>query len=736
MSQISRTVKNLEPPRPLKATLKQSHGHVPVYEVQSIEELITLTENVAASLNSGCNSADGMNALLANLRLYGPQLENVSKDTLDRAFVIFRNASQDERLNIMTRLNLLELIELRAKSWQVSDGINTYYKHKATNVEPDVIGDSSLLSTSPPGLSLGQQMIPSLSPGELIRTSGKFPKPTKIPGKTYCKDEIVIRNADSGKVNPGAKERLVQITGPNEEKINYAKQLIEDTIRRNASPVRLETSQDGSCSSLASSASDEMLPRRPLSDGPNSLPNNPTGQRGSTLMGNPNGFQQAGSQSGAGLNLNLANSNNGNLYQQQQQQQQQQHQSAQYTHPKLARNGSQNLGQQSGLLLHSLSSNDASLGEYKYTVSVGRHNVKITGECFDLVRVAKLVLDDYFSSNEFLAAVEMGFDLPNSLASPVTPMPGQHQLITGSPFVDSGVGLDAMAMGANCIEVDDDVFIVEPPTLPGASSGCKSGDSSSSSSSTLVNTSTPINNGLSRSRRSHFSRKDSAPDGIKDGSTAAPASNDDSTSARIVHEYERLIYYSKSPHSWALPRDWLKICDKLPYLVRNKVNTDREVRKDGSPTSSDDRDYSQSCTTGSDCNSCNNSTLINIPTNINTNNKYGWSRSDTNNNNTSTSEHNDTNNDYHHHHQQRRAQYIARGFLSRHATVGSNSFDMATETKYPPKHGSCYNLNSNTNNSYQSSYHQHQQMSLQNGGGVFKRSETAPFRLVRYKSID
>lgn len=38
-----------------------------------------------------------------------------------------------------------------------------------------------------------------LGPGEVIRNSGKFPKPTKIPGKTYCKDEVVIRNADSGK---------------------------------------------------------------------------------------------------------------------------------------------------------------------------------------------------------------------------------------------------------------------------------------------------------------------------------------------------------------------------------------------------------------------------------------------------------------------------------------------------------------------------------------------------------
>lgn len=38
-----------------------------------------------------------------------------------------------------------------------------------------------------------------LSPGEVIRTSGKFQKPTKIPGKNYSKDEVVIRNSDSGK---------------------------------------------------------------------------------------------------------------------------------------------------------------------------------------------------------------------------------------------------------------------------------------------------------------------------------------------------------------------------------------------------------------------------------------------------------------------------------------------------------------------------------------------------------
>lgn len=33
-------------------------------------------------------------------------------------------------------MNLLELIELRAKNWHVSDGLNTYYKqHKVSDVQ-------------------------------------------------------------------------------------------------------------------------------------------------------------------------------------------------------------------------------------------------------------------------------------------------------------------------------------------------------------------------------------------------------------------------------------------------------------------------------------------------------------------------------------------------------------------------------------------------------------------------
>lgn len=67
------------------------------------------------------------------------------------------------------------------------------------------------------------------------------------------------------RVAPGARERLVQITGPAEENINQAKHLIEETIRRNASPVRgdergsIFSSMGGSSSSISSHTSDETL---------------------------------------------------------------------------------------------------------------------------------------------------------------------------------------------------------------------------------------------------------------------------------------------------------------------------------------------------------------------------------------------------------------------------------------------------------------------------------------------
>lgn len=50
----------------------------------SVEELITLLENVADSVSIGQCNPDNMALLLSNLRILGPQLEEYSKSTLDQ----------------------------------------------------------------------------------------------------------------------------------------------------------------------------------------------------------------------------------------------------------------------------------------------------------------------------------------------------------------------------------------------------------------------------------------------------------------------------------------------------------------------------------------------------------------------------------------------------------------------------------------------------------------------------
>ncbi|XP_017063167.2 eukaryotic translation initiation factor 4E-binding protein Mextli isoform X5 [Drosophila eugracilis] len=603
---LGRAVKNIEAPRPLKTQSRSSLKNS--YLV--IEELIQLIDSVTLGLQSCNTTPESITLLLHNLRVHGPQLEAVSKDTLDRAFVVFRNASQDERLNITTRLKLLELIELRAKSWDNDDTI-AYYKSKQqisnvelpTEYQYDAGVQPGAFSTSPTfgvsggvgGVNLGaaataaavfnaanaaaaaqaaaiaavgspnqQHML--LPPGEVIRNSGKFPKPTKIPGKTYCKDEVVIRNADSGKVmgikgrrvhmieelsetiisfqrvNPGAKERLVQITGPAEDKINYAKQLMEDTIRRNASPVRLEPAPaaGGSCSSLNSSNSDDAIvqPRTPSGS---SLANRLSFNSAQNFMTATAAAQQIQQQV---------------LHQQQQVLHQTHHQQQQQVAAAAA-------------AAHAQAT--AAAGEYKFTVNVGQHLIKITGDCCELVRVAKLVLDDYFSSSEFLASIEAGaaFDgtsLVSPVTTPSTPLPGAGPPQFLLPGTDSGIGLNYASSSAtnNNGEGDDEVF-AEP----------SNGGSSTNSQ-----------NGLARSRRSHFSRKESTPEtkGVREKFDVdeLPGLNPlKSNASRVSYDIEHLIYYSMSPHAWALPTDWQKMQETTPSILRNKDLQDESQRFDG-----------------------------------------------------------------------------------------------------------------------------------------------------------
>ncbi|XP_046676503.1 eukaryotic translation initiation factor 4E-binding protein Mextli isoform X3 [Homalodisca vitripennis] len=508
----TRTVKKLEKPRPLKMSSSQTKVTSELSPHVPLQDLMILVENSSQSLldkNYDETLTANVAVMYSKLKIHGQQLETIFKDQLDRAFVVFRNACQDDGLLFTTRLHLLELVELRANQWSNSDNTLVYYSAKmaATDIEPFVTTPDANTTTPLPLPSPSSPIPPALGPGEVLKTSGKFPKPTKVPGKNYCKDEVVIRNADSGKaefirppiikcpvswntarylypphffrpyyppvwiprsaclVNPGAKERLVQITGPSEDKIVHARQLMEDTIRRNASPVREGVDRErmgGSSSSLNSSASDES-----------------------------NRLIQPGSRRSA--------------------------------------------------LLHSYSTNDANLGEYKFTVTIGNDTVKITGSNFQVVHNSRLVLEEYYN-----------------------------------------VWLQKNCTG-DCYGIDEDVF-VDPVVqdmmtfrLNSVDSGNGNGPSTSSGDSddiTCINTLSPPGVSFDPSlgyqamypvgqleRRPVLGRSNSTP-------MAGPPLSPQSQGVSRKYSKEFLLECSNSHHSRAPPHNWDQITLECPAIAK------------------------------------------------------------------------------------------------------------------------------------------------------------------------
>ncbi|KAK3930793.1 Eukaryotic translation initiation factor 4E-binding protein Mextli [Frankliniella fusca] len=278
------------------------------------------------------------------------------------------------------------------------------------------------------------------------------------------------------RVNPGAKERLVQITGPTEEKIIHARQLMEDTIRRNASPVRPEQPEGlrdhretlgGSSSSLNSSASDDSAR---VSQG---------GVRRSTL-------------------------------------------------------------------LHSFSTNDASLGEYKYTVAVGGCVLKITGANHDIVRAAKLVLDEYF------AGQDLGYfdSYEEELPSPTGNAANKTASSTPPTSLSSTVDNVSSSSSQTCLVAPAGTNL--PSAVPVSVVETIGSNSFNPHSTSTIAASSSVE---SYSSESEETVRSAAPSGLE-------------CVKRKQYSVEELLSFAASPVSRDIPFDWHRIAKEFPSIVK------------------------------------------------------------------------------------------------------------------------------------------------------------------------
>lgn len=282
----TKIVRQIERPRPLLehsmsmsasgSAAANSEGSFPVrkkltssHVINGAESGLELLDRVVASLDQGKTKKtlgqevpDLVVGLNLGLKEHGPALEvDQYKDQFDKAMMSIRNACKDDRLDLVSRLHLLEVIELRAMEWKANDNVTNYYRQKLAQIE---------LKTNPEAytMSPSQQSTTSTHPGpggdmqrssSLNANASEF-NPTAVAmlaaaggggkggsgGKLNQKAEVLIRNADSGRdadrstdffqfsVRVG-KETL-ELSGANLELVKTAGIALDEFFSANAGP--------------------------------------------------------------------------------------------------------------------------------------------------------------------------------------------------------------------------------------------------------------------------------------------------------------------------------------------------------------------------------------------------------------------------------------------------------------------------------------------------------------------
>eukprot|EP00095_Tigriopus_kingsejongensis_P004334 maker-scaffold1460_size40381-snap-gene-0.10 protein:Tk04334 transcript:maker-scaffold1460_size40381-snap-gene-0.10-mRNA-1 annotation:"PREDICTED: uncharacterized protein LOC409396 isoform X5" len=267
----TKIARSIERPRPLlqhsvsmgSAGLKRASS---MTAVQSTEACLDLLDSVIQNLKQerwgAAATQDDIVTLNASLKLFGGQIEVLYRDQLNAAMLIIRNWCKDERLDLISRLYFLEMIELRAMEWKMDESVAKYYKQKLAHLEMRASLDSrtSNGALKKPGGGLKADRSLSLNanapeynpspfkgqppPPPLLMNSSGLTTTTKDPAKILsptskmsCKDEVVIRNADSGREYLNGIELESKVAGSG--KYNHTVRIGTEKIRISGESLEL-----------------------------------------------------------------------------------------------------------------------------------------------------------------------------------------------------------------------------------------------------------------------------------------------------------------------------------------------------------------------------------------------------------------------------------------------------------------------------------------------------------------
>ena len=118
-----------------------------------------------------------LSGLYSSLHQCGMQLDTLYKDQLDKLMSVFRTASRDEELELVSRVQILHIIELRAAGWVTNDNMVNYYKQRLSHMENTV---DNRMSRDSPQVNNVNKMIPK----NIFSSSPDLPH---CPNQSECK---------------------------------------------------------------------------------------------------------------------------------------------------------------------------------------------------------------------------------------------------------------------------------------------------------------------------------------------------------------------------------------------------------------------------------------------------------------------------------------------------------------------------------------------------------------------